>query len=237
MREAIATEATAGTHDRGVGRGLRRCIVLLPLLGMAAASGRAVDAALLAVAFVATLLLVPAVSRFARRVGAVARPGGRRRHGADTPLLGGLAVYIVLLAVLIFAHDARFMAIALGCTLMACTGAFDDIHGIRPRWKLLCQFVAVLPLVAGGVRLEGLSLPPFGTLATGIWEIPLLTVWILAVTNAVNFIDGIDGLASGVCLVAVCALAPVSGIVGLVLVPSGSGSWAGNGASGRGSSH
>jgi len=165
--------------------------------GMAAFLSGWRHALLLLGAFAGAWMLVPAVARFARARGIVAASGGRSVHQSPTPLLGGVAVYLAFLGCIVALQDARLTGLALGCTLMTWSGAIDDIYGLSPRLKLVCQFLAASTLFAAGFGLPAVSLPPFGSIPTGILEFPLLVLWILLVTNAINLIDGIDGLAAG----------------------------------------
>ncbi len=185
-QEVVACAAAAAAIGVGASRGFEAAFLLLAALAV-------------------SWCLVPPVARFARRRNAIVAPGGRSIHRERTPLLGGLAVFLPLLAVFLVQEDPRFLGLALGCTVLAAAGAYDDLRGASPRTKILAQIVAALCLVAAGTRMERIELPPFGGFGTHGFEIPLLIFWIVLVTNAINLIDGMDGLAASVALVACLA--------------------------------
>lgn len=143
-----------------------------------------------ALAFAAT----PATRWLARRWGAVAQPGIRRVHRSPVPLLGGIALYFgVTLAFVLFGQRdwlTEGIGILGGATLMFLTGLWDDRFGLRPRVKLAANVVAGLFLIAFGVQVQLFDFWPVD------WAITLL--WVVGITNAVNLMDNMDGLAAGV---------------------------------------
>ncbi|MGQ0612318.1 MAG: UDP-N-acetylglucosamine 2-epimerase [Planctomycetaceae bacterium] len=185
-QEVVACAAAAAAIGVGASRGFEAAFLLLAALAV-------------------SWSLVPPVARFALRRNAIVAPGGRSIHRESTPLLGGLAVFLPLLAVILIQEDPRFLGLALGCTVLAAAGAYDDLRGASPRMKILAQVVAALCLVVAGTRMERIELPPFGGFGTHGFEIPLLVFWVVLVTNAINLIDGMDGLAATVALVACLA--------------------------------
>jgi UDP-GlcNAc:undecaprenyl-phosphate GlcNAc-1-phosphate transferase len=162
--------------------------------------------ALVLLATAATWRLVPIVTRLARHGGATVAPGGRSIHSGHVPLLGGLALFGPLVAVMAARGGEDFLALALGCTIMAFVGLLDDLYGLTPFRKLGGTVMAALVLYAGGVRAIALEFPHVGAIPLGYLELPLMVLWILLVTHAVNLIDGMDGLAGGVCLVAAVSI-------------------------------
>jgi UDP-GlcNAc:undecaprenyl-phosphate GlcNAc-1-phosphate transferase len=162
-------------------------------------------AALLVGAAAATRAIVPLVARYALRRNAAVLPGGRYAHSAKTPLLGGLAIALPFLAFLVAQGTPHALGFALGAFLITAVGAYDDMRGISPRGKLLGQTAAALVLVGTGHHVPELLFPPWGSIPTTGFEIPLIVFWVVLVTNAINLIDGMDGLAATVALVAALA--------------------------------
>jgi UDP-GlcNAc:undecaprenyl-phosphate GlcNAc-1-phosphate transferase len=163
-----------------------------------------------------TLLVTPMVMALARRSGLFDHPGPRRIHARPVPTLGGVALAIAVLGVAWVARSlpgpAREMELRplLGVSLAAipiiAMGAVDDLRGTQPWVKLVIQACAALVLVLYGYGVPLLTNPFGGSFASGIFNIPLTVAWVLVVINAINLIDGMDGLASGAVLIAAMAL-------------------------------
>jgi len=166
------------------------------------------------VAAAVALLLTPQTARLARKVGAVALPRERDLHDSPMPRLGGLAILAgVLLAGLLFLPGTEAMrGILAGAVAIAFVGAVDDAKpgGLNPVVKLLGQFAAAAIPVACDVRVENITLPFIDPLDLGAWGYPLTLVGIVAVMNVVNFTDGVDGLAAGVCTIAAATFAVIA---------------------------
>ena len=163
-----------------------------------------VAAALFAAALIA-LVSTPVVRSLAVRVGAVDVPkDGRRMHDHPIPRMGGLAIFFgFILSVLIFLPlTPQLQGMLLGGVVIVILGIFDDIFALPAMPKFLVQIGAALIAVLFGNTIEVLSNPnifssdPFWVL--GWLEIPISVLWIVGITNAVNLIDGLDGLACGV---------------------------------------
>jgi UDP-GlcNAc:undecaprenyl-phosphate GlcNAc-1-phosphate transferase len=180
------------------------------------------------IAMIATVSVTELVRVFAHRLRAVDRPGGRRVHRRPTARLGGLGIYwgfYVAMGLATYGHpiwreafrgdDFGMIGMMAGSSLLLIVGVMDDVYGLKATLKLGFQFCAALMLYAFGWRVESIGLPGLGALPVGWFSLPLTLMWVLLVTNAVNLIDGLDGLASGVALVATLAtcflLAPVGG--------------------------
>ena len=147
--------------------------------------------------FSTAAILTPIMRIIAARVGIVDTPGGRKIHSRITPLLGGVAIIISfilgLLANMIL--DERDVALVAGGTVVAIVGLIDDWKGIRARYKLMVQVFVVILLIRSGIILD---LFPSHTLWGYLLNAMLSIIWIVGLTNAMNFIDGMDGLAAGI---------------------------------------
>lgn len=157
----------------------------------------------LAVAFAAT----PAVKMLAIRIKAVDVPrDSRRMHKTPIPRLGGLAIFLgFLVSILIFGRTGPQMAaILVGAILLVALGMVDDVVALKPGIKFLGQIVAALIPTLAGVVITRFTNPfsAGGYFNLGIFSIPVTILWIVGITNAVNFIDGLDGLACGVSAIA-----------------------------------
>jgi UDP-GlcNAc:undecaprenyl-phosphate GlcNAc-1-phosphate transferase len=168
-----------------------------------------------ALAFLASLLLTWLVREVARRHGLYDEQGGRKIHRGEIPRVGGIAVtgaFAVPLVALylwgnkisteIFRDQPMVLALVLGGAIVAVTGIVDDTVGLRARWKLVGQVAAALVAYAVGVRILHLSIPLVGLLELGALSLPVTVLWFLVVTNAVNLVDGLDGLAGSVVVLA-----------------------------------
>jgi UDP-GlcNAc:undecaprenyl-phosphate GlcNAc-1-phosphate transferase len=155
-------------------------------------------------------LLTPVAMRIARQYGLVDRPDGRlKRQEAAVPYLGGAAIYVSFIVTLgvTYSYNREVLALLLAGTIVVLVGLVDDIGAISPRAKLLGQALAVLVLMRAGVMLQIVWIPWYLS-----W--PLTFIWLVGVTNAVNLIDIMDGLATGVALIAALALLAVASING-----------------------
>jgi UDP-GlcNAc:undecaprenyl-phosphate GlcNAc-1-phosphate transferase len=152
------------------------------------------------VCFIAALLITPVVKRFAIAVGAVDSPDARKVHVRIMPRLGGRAIYIAfMIGYFILQPSSPYAThILVGGFVFILTGAFDDRFQLNARLKLMGQIVAAVIVLNGGIRIEFINLPFDQQLYLGWWSVPLTFLWVIGITNAVNLIDGLDGLAAGV---------------------------------------
>ena len=170
----------------------------------------------LAICFVASLVLTPLVKRFAIKIGATDKPNQRKVHQKIMPRLGGLAIYLsFIIGILIVKPENVYAApILIGSLIIIITGFLDDMIELSAKWKLLGQIAAAVVVVLGGVRVEFINLPFGGELQFGFMSIPLTIFWIVAVTNAINLIDGLDGLAAGVSSIALITISGMAFLKG-----------------------
>jgi UDP-GlcNAc:undecaprenyl-phosphate GlcNAc-1-phosphate transferase len=157
------------------------------------------------IAFGIVVLLTPAVGGMARLLGVVDAPDTRRVHRRPIPRLGGLAIFlgIIVPALAFLELSGEMRGILLGIAVACVIGAIDDFRGLAPLPKLLGQVLAAVIPVSFGVWVDHFTFPFIGVVDLPAWlGVSLTIVWIVAVMNMVNFLDGMDGLASGVCAIA-----------------------------------
>jgi UDP-GlcNAc:undecaprenyl-phosphate/decaprenyl-phosphate GlcNAc-1-phosphate transferase len=152
------------------------------------------------------VLLTPAVGGMARMLGVVDRPEGRRLNRRTIPRLGGLAlffgIFVPALAFLDLSGEMR--GLLLGAAVATTVGAIDDFRGLRWWEKLGGQFAAAAIPVGFGIWIHRFTFPILGVHELPEWVgMPLSVLWIVAIMNMFNFLDGLDGLAAGVS--AICA--------------------------------
>lgn len=161
-----------------------------------------------------SLILTPFVRKFALKIRAVDEPGERRVNLKEVPTLGGLAVYLSFFFALFFILPIPFwqvMPTFLAATVVLATGIIDDLIELSPRMKMVGITLAALVIYfAADIRMDIITLPLIGSWSLGIFSLPITVIWILAITNAVNLIDGLDGLATGVSMIALTTM----GVIG-----------------------
>ncbi|MGF7430144.1 MraY family glycosyltransferase [Thermoanaerobacterium thermosaccharolyticum] len=166
------------------------------------------------VAFVVALMATPAAKKLAYKIGAIDIPKDKRRvHKKPVPLIGGLAIYLgTILSILLFLPKSETnLGIIAGSTIIVVLGIFDDKFELKAKVKLLGQLLASFVVVLSGVRIDWLT-NPFGDgmINIGVFAIPLSIFWIVGITNAMNLIDGLDGLAAGIASISSGSLFVVS---------------------------
>ncbi len=191
----------------------------------------------LATAFVTALLATPQVRKLALKVGVLDAVDDRRMHAEPKPRIGGIAVYLGLVFALFVAigfalhttlfHSAvdtqDFFGLLFGGTLIMLVGVWDDIMGMRPRSKFIAQVVVAIVSMLYGFHIPGFEIPGtdrYVNLPPYI-DYPITLVWYLGMMNAINFLDGLDGLLAGVTAISgifLFAIASAHGHVGAALV-------------------
>ena len=134
----------------------------------------------------------------------------RRVHKKPIPRIGGLAIYAAfLVAMLVFCPKNReSWALIIGASIIALSGFIDDTKGLTPKGKLLFQVVAAICLVWGGssIRFFTNPFPGHELVYLKYFTIPITIFWVAGITNSINLIDGLDGLASGVTIICAVSL-------------------------------
>ncbi len=148
-------------------------------------------------ALVVAIGVTPLMRRLALQTGTVDKPAARKIHASPVPLLGGAAIYLTVILVLVFFGDRDYVnqvvGIVVGATLMSFMGVADDRWGLGSYVKLAGQLLAAGILVYTGVQIR-----IFG----GWVDVALTVLWVVAITNAFNLLDNMDGLSGGVAMIA-----------------------------------
>ena len=158
------------------------------------------------VSFVIALATTPIVRMFAQQVGAIDVPTEARRvHDHPIPRMGGLAIFFgFIIAVILFADITNpVKGILIGSIIIVVMGAIDDVMSLSPLLKMAVQIVAAAVAIYYGIVIHVVTNPTIANTMfdTGKLAIPLTILWIVGCTNAVNLIDGLDGLACGVSVI------------------------------------
>jgi UDP-GlcNAc:undecaprenyl-phosphate GlcNAc-1-phosphate transferase len=171
------------------------------------------------VAMGVTFVVTPWVIRLAGRLGAIDLPGGRKTHATPMPRIGGVAVYLGFIAGL---GTAAFLAgvlldpprvevywqgAMLAATAIFLVGLIDDLWEISYRLKFAAQIACAVFVWYSGFRVEVVTSPLGGGFELGWLSLPITVLWIVAITNAVNLLDGLDGLAAGTALITTVSIA------------------------------
>lgn len=184
-------------------------------------SGQIITAVIAVLAAAAiSFVLTPLVKALAPKFGFVDIPKDERRmHNKPIPTIGGLAIYgaFLLVSLILCELSRQFIGMLAGSLIIVILGMVDDKYDLDAKLKFVVQILAAAIPVSQGVVIRYIS-HPFGFLgitylSLGIFAIPVTIIWIVALTNAVNFIDGLDGLSTGVCSISSLSM----GIIALML--------------------
>jgi UDP-GlcNAc:undecaprenyl-phosphate/decaprenyl-phosphate GlcNAc-1-phosphate transferase len=173
---------------------------------------------------VITLLCTPLVMRLAVFLGAIDKPNARKAHAVPTPRLGGVAVFIsfaLSLAVLVvYDRSLTFPTWIMGTkglllygsmALVLALGIWDDMRELKAGQKFIVQLLLASVAYFAGFNVSGITHPfTHGVLPLGVFDYAATVIWIIGVTNAINLIDGLDGLAAGVSTIALMTMFPIA---------------------------
>ncbi|MBG1264704.1 MraY family glycosyltransferase [Nostoc commune] len=167
-------------------------------------------------AWLVTWRLIPTVRKFALRVGWADQPNARRLNREPLPNAGGLAIYAGVIAALVLASLlrpielqnvlAQVLTILLGGSILVLVGFIDDQFGLPPSVRLWAQILTALLLVANGISIHVM----FGTPIDSLLSMALTVFWVVGITNAINLMDGMDGLAGGISFITAMSLLGVA---------------------------
>ncbi|MBM4042920.1 MAG: undecaprenyl/decaprenyl-phosphate alpha-N-acetylglucosaminyl 1-phosphate transferase [Planctomycetes bacterium] len=171
-----------------------------------------------------SFVLTPLVAWVARRKKVVDRPDPRKVHAADIPRVGGIAMVLATLvsvAVVMMLRNivgaalrdvqTGLIVILAGASLVSLVGLVDDVFRLRARFKFMAQIAVACGVCAFGIRIQAVAVRGVFAFDLGWLSWPITLLWIVGITNAVNLIDGLDGLCAGICAAA-CAVAGVFAI-------------------------
>ncbi len=154
---------------------------------------------ILLLAFSLAYFFTPLVRRVALKFGALDKPDERKVHIRPTPRWGGLAVFASFAIVIIYNFDfsLQLKGVVVGAAILVAVGMIDDRYGLPAKVRILFQLVAAGIAIYTGARMTFLP----DTLWGNVWEIILSLIWLIGITNAMNFLDGMDGLCTGLALI------------------------------------
>ena len=168
------------------------------------------------------LIITPLIIYIARKFNVMDKPDVRRLHKRAVPRVGGIAIFVPAMAVILYTffgdrldHSAdiqvrKTAVLFIAAAFIFIVGLIDDIRHLRAKTKLLCQLLASIAICAMGYRIGTISISENVSVNFGIFSWPVTILWIVGITNAVNLIDGLDGLAAGLTAVACGVLAVLS---------------------------
>ncbi|KPJ97638.1 MAG: hypothetical protein AMK71_12975 [Nitrospira bacterium SG8_35_4] len=152
----------------------------------------------LLIASLVSYIITPIVKYAAFKFNILDNPDARKVHNSPTPLMGGIGIYIAFLTAImgnvIFSRE--LIAIVIGATIVFISGLLDDIMKLSSRVRLLLQLMAVMILMLNGITISIFETTSLGVLLNS----GITCLWIIGLTNTTNFFDGMDGLATGLCI-------------------------------------
>jgi UDP-GlcNAc:undecaprenyl-phosphate/decaprenyl-phosphate GlcNAc-1-phosphate transferase len=168
------------------------------------------------IAALVSILLTPLTRALATKLGVLDRPSEERKvHKAPIPRLGGLAIMVGTLAPLgglyfyrnalsaiVYADGRQVAALLCATFLVVLAGVLDDMRGLSQKYRFVVEVVAALLVYWGGFQINGVYVPIVGHVELGVLALPVTVLWVVAVINALNFTDGLDGLAAGTAVLA-----------------------------------
>jgi len=177
-------------------------------------------------------VLIPTIRRMAHRFKWYDLPNKRKIHTGLIPRLGGPGMYLSFIAAALLSsllvslvsrgtinvrYDLRFIPFFVGITLIHSVGLIDDFHNLNAPLKFFLQLLAAVIVTSGGFLIRSFTLPYLGTVSLGLLAYPITVLWLVAISNAINFIDGMDGLAGGISGFAALSMGIISLLQGAVL--------------------
>ena len=156
------------------------------------------------VTFIISVILTPFIGKITKEMGIIAHTNNRTVHHGIIPRTGGYAIYVAFLigAMVFLKTDNQINSILIGGLIVFLFGLYDDIHDLPPKMKVLGQVAAALIVIFyGGISLKGFTIPYIPTILSYSIALIVTLGWIVGITNAVNLIDGLDGLCGGISMI------------------------------------
>ena len=158
-----------------------------------------------AAAFVLVLGLTPLMRILSFKLGAIDTGSGRRVHTGKVPRLGGAGIFLAFILPVVFSltrgewdsFHTNLSVVLIASLIVFCMGAYDDLKGATIKNKLMAEVLAASIIYYWGIRITVISNPFGGSISLGWMSFPVTVLWVVVVTNAINLIDGLDGLAAG----------------------------------------
>ncbi len=165
------------------------------------------------VTFIISLICVPFVSKISKKLGIIAHTNNRTIHKGIIARTGGYAIYVsFLIGTMIFLKtDTQINSMLIGGFIIFITGLYDDIHDLSPKYKMLGQVIgALIVIYYGGISLKGFTIPFLPSTISYTLAIIITIGWIVGISNAVNLIDGLDGLCGGISIIVLVTISLTS---------------------------
>ena len=169
--------------------------------------------------FCVAIVTTPLTIILAKRWDIVDMPNNRKVHKTPIPTIGGVPIYISFIVGLLIADpfEPEIKPIVIGGGVLLLLGLIDDVVDLKAWIKLLVQIFVAGIVVYYGIMIDFIS--PFGYLIEfGFWSIPVTIIWVVGITNAFNLIDGLDGLSSGVAVIALTTIGFISILQGNIFI-------------------
>lgn len=174
------------------------------------------------VPLILSVILTPIIKKVAIKINAIDLPNERKVHTSVMPRLGGVAIFLATSISLIIFTDVTeepLLWILVGSLVIILAGILDDVKTLPAKIKLLFQIIAGAIVIYGGINIEFINVPlTNNVIYLGNWSYLITIVWIIGITNALNLIDGLDGLSAGVSSISLATIFIMSLSMGNVLV-------------------
>jgi len=165
------------------------------------------------VTFVIAAVFVPVIGEITKKMGIIAHTNERTIHKGIIPRTGGYGIYVAFLigAMLFLKTDTQINSILIGGFIIFLVGFYDDIHDLPPKAKMAGQILAALVVIFyGGISLKNMTLPFLPENVSSVIAVIITIGWIIGITNAINLIDGLDGLCAGISIIVLFTISMTS---------------------------